>query len=126
MTTKRPRSAVKSADVYAPPKPKAAPPALPPKPDVRPSAVRYRYRLETFTVERLKDGWWIVSDAVKKQGPFATAQDVCVAIARELCAELSNRHQALASFHGVKPADPLYGLPEPPQLYTPAAKRGAP
>ena len=34
--------------------------------------------------------------------------------------------QALASFHGVKPADPLYGLPENPQLYSPAAKRGAP
>ena len=95
------------------------PAAQPVRADVRPAAVRYRSRLETFTVERLKDGWWIVSDAVKKQGPFATAQDVCIAIARELCAELSNRHQSLASFHGLKPGDPLYGLPASPQLYEP-------
>ena len=67
-----------------------------------------------------------MSDAVKKQGPFATAQDVCVAIARELCAELSNRHHALAAFHGVKPGDPLHGLPEAPQLYAPRVQGDAP
>ena len=103
----------------APIKSKLAEPTPPAKPDYRPSAVRYRYRLEQYTVERLKDGWWILSDAVKKQGPFTTAQDVCIAIARELCTELSNRHHALASFHGVKPGDPLCGLPEAPQLYAP-------
>ena len=94
--------------------------------EARPSAVRYRYRLEQYTVERLKDAWWILSDAVKKQGPFATAQDVCIAIARELCTELSNRHHALSSFHGVKPVDPLYGLPEAPQLYQPRTVGDAP
>ena len=109
MTTKTKRP-------VAPLKPAVTQPA---RPDVRSLAVRYRYRLEQYTVERLNDGWWIISDAVKKKGPFATAQDVCIAIARELCAELSNRHQALASFHGVKSGDPLYGLPEAPQLYAP-------
>ena len=128
MTTKttRPRALVKPAATSAAAKPKLAEPTPPAKPDQRPSAVRYRYRLEQYTVERLKDGWWILSDAVKKQGPFATAQDVCIAIARELCTELSNRHHALSSFHGVKPADPLYGLPEAPQLYQPRTVGDAP
>ena len=121
MTTKttRPRAAAKSAAVFATLKPKPAEQAPQPRPDHHPSSVRYRYRLEQYAVERLKDGWWIISDAVKKQGPFASAQDVCIAIARELCTELSNRHQSLATFHGVKPGDPLYGLPDAPQLYAP-------
>ena len=127
MTTKRPRSSVKSADVYAPPKSKQPVDKKPPPTSCPgPAPVRYRYRLAQHTVERLADAWWIIPETAKRQGPFATPQDVCIAIARELCAELSNRHQSLAAFHGVKPGDPLHGLPDAPQLYAPRAQGVAP
>ena len=129
MTTKKRKSTVKLAAIYAPPgdrktaeAKKAAPPSKPsaaPKP-----AVRFCYRLAQHTVERSTDGWWIIVESGRRQGPFATPQDICVAIARAMCAELSNRHQSLAGFHGVGPGHLLYGLPDPPKLTKPG-KTGA-
>ena len=123
MTSKKHPVPVKSATVYAPlDRAKAVPDKKPARVSNAPMArtpVRYCYRLTQSTVERLADGWWIVPDMRKRQGPYATPQDVCIAIARDLCAELSNRHHALATSHGVGLGDPLFGLPDPPQLYAP-------
>ena len=120
MTSKKRSAPAKSAAVYAPligakPVTVTTTPAAP-KPPVARTPARYCYRLVQPTVERLPDGWWIIPDGRKRQGPYPTPQDVCVAIARDQCAELSNRHHALASSHGIGPGDPLFGLPDPPQL----------
>ena len=99
-------------------KKRAAPP-IPVKPGNASRSIRYCYRLAQHTVEREPDGWWIILETGKRQGPFATPQDVCIAIARLLCAELSNRHHALATSHGLGPGDALYGLPDVPHLDKP-------
>ena len=120
MTPKKRSVPLKSATIYAPldgAKPPTAKTPAPLRQPAQRTSVRYCYRLAQTTVERLADGWWIIGDARKRQGPYAIPQDVCIAIARDLCAELSNRHHALATTHGVGPNDPLFGLPEPPQLY---------
>ena len=92
--------------------------------------VQYRYQLAQHLVERRPDGWYVAKSwtmvAGEKPmwlGPFDLPQDVCIAIARTLCAELSNRHHVQAAFHKVKPGDPLYGLPTAPKL-APPRKRG--
>ena len=105
-------------------KKRAAPPPsvtkpIPVKPSIATRSIRYCYRLAQHTVEREPDGWWIIPETGKRQGPFATPQDACIAIARLLCAELSNRHHALATSHGLGPGDPLYGLPDVPHLDKP-------
>ena len=129
MTPKKRKSTVKSAAIYAPPGDRktadAKKPATPSKPPAAPKpTVRFCYRLAQHTVERSPDGWWMIVENGRRQGPFATPQDICVAIARAMCAELSNRHQSLAGFHGVGPGHPLYGLPDPPKLTKPG-KTGA-
>ena len=124
MTTKmRSRAAATSKAVNAPLEQRTKTAA----PDLRPRIenIKFVYRLEPFTVERLKDGWWIRSDAVKKQGPFATPQDICIAIARWQCALLSNRHHSLTSFHGVKRDDPFFGLPDLPALCAKCEEQGS-
>ena len=90
----------------------------------------YRYQLAQHLVERRPGGWYVAKSwsmvAGEKPmwlGPFDLPQDVCIAIARTLCAELSNRHHVQAAFHKVKPGDPLYGLPTAPKLAS-RRKRG--
>ena len=129
MTSKKRSVPLKSATIYAPldgAKPPTAKTPAPPRPPALRTSVRYCYRLAQSTVERLPDGWWVTGEAPKRQGPYATPQDVCIAIARGLCAELSNRHHALATTHGVGPSHPLFGLPEPPQLYAARKTEAAP
>ena len=81
------------------------------------------YALSAYVAERRDDGWWIarqwhasVGEKPKWQGPFVTPQDTCVAIARLLCAELSNRHASRAAYYHIGTGNPLYGLPKPPVL----------
>lgn len=92
--------------------------------------VQLRYQLGQWVAERRNDGWWVAKawtstfgEKPKWEGPFAFPQDAAIAIARHLCAELSNRHQAKAGFYQVKPTDPLFGLPPLPDLSS-RAKRG--
>ena len=129
MTPKKRSVPLRSTAIYAPldgAKPVATKAPAPPRPPAHRTSVRYCYRLAQSTVERLPDGWWVTGEAPKRQGPYATPQDVCIAIARDLCAELSNRHHALATTHGVGPSHPLFGLPEPPQLYAARKTEAAP
>ncbi len=92
--------------------------------------VQYRYQLAQHLVERRSDGWYfaktwsmVAGERPMWLGPYNLPQDVCIAIARALCAELSNRHHAQAGFHNVKPGDPLYGLPASTDVL-PQRKRG--
>ena len=85
--------------------------------------VQFRYQLAQWLSERRPDGWYIAKtwfaatgEKPKWEGPFAFPQDAAIAIARYLCAELSNRHMSKARFHQVKPASALYGLPASPDL----------
>lgn len=88
--------------------------------------VQFRYLLAQWVCERRNDGWHIAKswqsasgEKPKWEGPFAFPQDAAIAIARNLCAELSNRHQSKARFYRVKPTDPLFGLPPLPDLSSP-------
>ena len=81
----------------------------------RPS--RFTYALKSFTAEIRDDGWWIaktwlVSGGERPQweGPFATNEDACLAIARRLATEIADRHSVMANFHQIKLGQPLYGL----------------
>ena len=92
--------------------------------------VQFRYLLAQWVAERRSDGWyiarsWTTSSGEKPrwEGPFAFPQDAAIAIARYLCAELSNRHQSKARFYRVKPTDPSFGLPPLPDLSI-SSKRG--
>lgn len=92
--------------------------------------VQFRYLLAQFVAERRNDGWWVarswttsIGEKPRWEGPFPFPQEAVIAVARHLCAELSNRHQAKARFHQVKPNDPLFGLPQLPDLSS-SAKRG--
>ena len=92
--------------------------------------VQFRYLLAQWVCERRDDGWYIAKswisasgDKPKWEGPFAFPQDASIAIARYLCAELSNRHQSKARFNRVKPTDALFGLPPLPDLSI-SSKRG--
>ena len=113
------------------PKEETAPAAAKPtKEAAKREAVQYRYQLAQHLVERRPDGWyfaktWSLAAGERPMwlGPYDLPQDVCIAMARSLCAELSNRHHAQASFHQVQPGNPLYGLPVAPKL-APARKRG--
>ncbi len=94
-------------------------------------AVQYRYQLAQHLVERRPDGWYfaktwsmVAGEKPMWLGPYDLPQDVCIAIARSQCAELSNRHHAQASFHKVKPGDPLYGLPVTPKMTAPPKRGG--
>lgn len=85
--------------------------------------VQFRYLLAQWVAERRPDGWYIarswtssIGEKPKWEGPFAFPQDASIAIARYLCAELSNRHQSKARFYRVKPTYPLFGLPPLPDL----------
>lgn len=93
--------------------------------------LQFRYLLAQWVGERRSDGWYIArswtsssGEKPRWEGPFAFPQDACIAIARHLCAELSNRHQAKARFHRVKPTDPLFGLPPLPELTSKHARGG--
>ena len=95
--------------------------------------VQFRYLLAQWVCERRSDGWYIAKswmsasgEKPRWEGPFAFPQDASVAIARYLCAELSNRHQSKARFYRVKPTDPLFGLPPLPDLSNSAKRRGKP
>jgi hypothetical protein len=90
--------------------------------------VQFRYLLAQWVTERRSDGWYIArswastsGQKPKWEGPFAFPQDA--AIARYLCAELSNRHQSKARFYRVKPTDPIFGQPPLPDLSI-TSKRG--
>ena len=92
--------------------------------------MQFRYLLAQWVAERRTDGWYIAKswtsasgEKPKWEGPFAFPQDASIAIARYLCAELSNRHQSKARFYRVKPTDPLFGLPPLPDLSI-SPKRG--
>ena len=94
-------------------------------------AVQYRYQLAQHLVERRPDGWYfaktwsmVAGEKPMWLGPYDLPQDVCIAIARSQCAELSNRHHAQASFHKVNPGDPLYGLPVAPKMVAPPKRGG--
>lgn len=87
--------------------------------------VQYRYQLAQWVAERRSDGWyvarsWLAASGEKPrwEGPFPFPQEAAIAIARHLCTELSNRHQAKARFYQVKPTEPLFGLPPLPDLST--------
>ena len=110
MTTKTPAPAVTST---ADETPRATGPAAgrtrtskkPPKRE----AILYRYQLAQFITERGPDGWyfaktWSLAAGERPMwlGPYDLPQDVCIAMARSLCAELSNRHHART--HPVKAA----------------------
>ena len=132
MTTKTSTSAVKTTAVSSPlPTPATAGPSSKPKQEAaNREAVQYRYQLVQHLVERRPDGWYfaktwsmVAGERPMWLGPYDLPQDVCLAIARSQCAELSNRHHAQASFHKVKPGDPLYGLPVSPKMTAPP-KRG--
>ena len=104
--------------------------AKPTKEAAKREAVQYRYQLAQHLVERRPDGWYfaktwsmVAGEKPMRLGPYDLPQDVCIAIARSQCAELSNRHHAQSSFHRVKPGDPLYGLPVTPKVAAPP-KRG--
>ena len=104
--------------------------AKPIKETVKREAAQYRYQLAQHLVERRPDGWYfaktwsmVAGERPMWLGPYDLPQDVCIAIARSQCAELSNRHHAQSSFHKVKPGDPLYGLPVAPKMVT-LPKRG--
>lgn len=104
---------------------KAAKPATP----VR-EPVQFRYLLAQWVCERRNDGWYIAKswtsstgEKPKWEGPFALPQDASIAIARYLCAELSNRHQSKVRFSRVEPTDSLSGLPPLPDLSI-SPKRG--
>lgn len=93
--------------------------------------VQFRYLLAQWVCERRNDGWyiakaWMIASGEKPkwEGPFAFPQDASIAIARYLCAELSNRHQSKVRFYRVKSTDPLFGLPALPDLSI-SAKRGS-
>ena len=116
MTRKYEKSTVKSAAIYSPLGDRKTTEPKKPTP-------RFYYRLAQHMVEREPDGWWLIPENGKRQGPFATPQDICIAIARAMCAELSNRHHTLASFHGIGPGHPLYGLPDPPTFSKPRKAR---
>ncbi len=97
---------------------KTAKPSPPPR-----EPVQFRYLLAQWVCERRNDGWYIAKswmsasgEKPKWEGPFAFPQDASIAIARYLCAELSNRHQSKARFYRVKPTDALFGLPPLPDL----------
>jgi hypothetical protein len=86
--------------------------------------------LAQWVAERRPDGWYIarswtssIGEKPKWEGPFAFPQDASIAIARYLCAQMSNRHQSKARFYRVKSTDPLFGLPPLPDLSI-SAKRG--
>ena len=92
--------------------------------------VQFRYLIAQWVAERRTDGWYIAKtwmsasgEKPKWEGPLAFPQDASIAIARYLCAELSNRHQSKARFYRVKPTDPLFGLPPLPDLSI-SSKRG--
>ena len=93
--------------------------------------MQYRYQLAQYLVERRPDGWYfaktwsmVAGEKPMWLGPYDLPQDVCIAIARSQCAELSNRHHAQSSFHKVKPGDPLYGLPVAPKMTAPPKRGG--
>ena len=107
------------------------PAAKPIKEAPKREAVQYRYQLAQHLVERRPDGWYfaktwsmVAGERPMWLGPYDLPQDVCIAIARSQCAELSNRHHAQASFHKVKPGDPLYGLPAAPKMAAPPKRGG--
>ena len=143
MTLKKPRPEATSAEVAKPPaKPAAAlrsksepavkAPAKPSQPTASRDPVQYRYQLAQYVAERRPDGWytakaWSVSQGEKPkwEGPFAFPEDAAIAIARNLCSELSNRHMSKARFYNVKVGQPLYGLPTPPALLSPKKRGGA-
>ena len=119
MTSKHRRSAATSVAVDKP----LTQPAAAATQRSRPEAVQFRYLLAQWAAERRSDGWFIArswmsssGEKPKWEGPFALPQDASIAIARYLCAELSNRHHSKARFHRVKPSDPLFGLPPLPDL----------
>ena len=123
MTTKATTLAIDPAGSSAP--------AKVPRSATKRDPVQYRYQLAQHLVERRQDGWYfaktwsmVAGEKPMWLGPYDLPQDVCIAIARSLCAELSNRHHSQTSFHKVKPGDPLYGLPTAPKLAIPS-KRGA-
>ena len=94
--------------------------------------VQFRYQLAQYVAERRPDGWytaksWSTSlgEKPKWEGPFDFPEDAAIAIARYLCAELSNRHMSKARFHQVKPGQALYGLPPAPALHRPRNNGGA-
>jgi len=104
---------------------KTAKPAAPAR-----EPVQLRYLLAQWVAERRPDGWYIarswtssIGEKPKWEGPFAFPQDASIAIARYLCAQMSNRHQSKARFYRVKSTDPLFGLPPLPDLSI-SAKRG--
>lgn len=95
--------------------------------------VQFRYLLAQWVAERRSDGWYIgrswassSGEKPKWEGPFAFPQDASIAIARYLCAELSNRHQSKARFYRVKATDPLFGLPPLPDLSINSKRGGKP
>jgi len=142
MTTQKKISPASASEVHRPldrPAPAALrTPAVPsvqagakaPEKSTAREPVQFRYLLAQWVAERRPDGWWIAKswtsssgEKPKWEGPFAFPQDASIAIARYLCAELSNRHQSKARFYRVKPTDPLFGLPAIPDLSI-GAKRG--
>lgn len=77
---------------------------------------RFTYALKQHTVEIRSDGWWMCKthpSILGKPawfGPFATIEDLCLAIAREYATEIANRHTVLIGSHKLTIDHPLYGL----------------
>lgn len=92
---------------------------------------QHRYLLAQWTADRREDGWYIAkSSAVahgekpRWEGPYPYPEDAAIAIARYLCAELSNRHMSRAKYHKIEVGSPYYGLPKPPNLASSRKQNG--
>jgi hypothetical protein len=78
---------------------------------------KFTYALKQYTAERRADGWWIartwsVSAGEKPRwyGPFAGIETACLAVARRLAIEISDRHTHSIEWYGIKRSDPRYGI----------------
>ena len=101
------------------------------RPTPKPEPVGFRYQLANWLCERRSNGWYIAKawfatsgEKPKWEGPYAFPEDAAIAIARYLCAELSNRHHAKSRFYCISPGSPLFGLPPIPDLSPALKKRG--
>jgi hypothetical protein len=78
---------------------------------------KFTYALGSYTAERRSAGWFICKtvansggEKAKWSGPFKDIENACLSIARQLFAELADRHTRSIESYQLKPSDPLYGL----------------